>query len=388
MATYARRMKVPPRSFFVLGPRGTGKTTWLRQRLPKARWYNLLLDREVIRLTRDPYAFRRELEALPVDEWVVIDEVQRLPSMLNEVHDALTASQGKRRFALTGSSARKLRRGDVNLLAGRALNRRFFPLVAEEMGEVPVEELLRFGCLPEVRSEADPKLREELLSAYRDTYLAQEIRNEALVRSLDGFTRFLEVVALANAQVVNMSSIARDAGIARPTVQGYFEVLVDTLVADWLPAFRPRARIKEVAHPKLYLFDPGVARALAGREREPLDGAERGHLLETYVHHELKAAMHDSGAQGDLAYWATPSGTEVDFVWSRGDKRTAFEVKATARYRPEDARPLKELAEALRPKPKRLVVIYLGDRKLKDGDVDVLPLGDFLAQLNAGALTP
>src|SRR5439155_12536742 len=143
------------------------------------------------------------------------------------------------------------------------------------------------------------------------------------------------------------------AGIARPTVQGYFEVLVDTLVADWLPAFRPRARIKEVAHPKLYLFDTGVARALAGREREPLDGAERGHLLETYVHHELRAAMHHSGAAGDLAYWATPSGTEVDFVWSRGSKRSAIEVKASARYRPEESRALRELAAALDPKPKR-----------------------------------
>jgi predicted AAA+ superfamily ATPase len=381
-------MAVPPRTFFVLGPRGTGKTTWLRQRLPGARWYNLLLDREVVRLTRDPHAFRRELEALPHDEWVVIDEVQRLPALLNEVHDALTASQGKRRFALTGSSARKLRRGDVNLLAGRALNRRFFPLVAAEMGSLPVEDVLRYGCLPEVRSEADPSLQAELLSAYRDTYLAQEIRNEALVRSLDGFSRFLEVVALANGQVVNMSSIARDAAIARPTVQGYFEVLVDTLVADWLPAFRPRARIKEVAHPKLYLFDTGVARALAGREREPLDGAERGHLLETYVHHELRAAMHHSGAGGELAYWATPSGTEVDFVWSRGDKRTALEVKATARYRPEDARALKELALALKPKPKRLVLIYLGERRLKDENVDVLPLGDLIDQLNDGELTP
>ena len=388
MSTFQRRLTLPPRSFFVLGPRGTGKTTWLRQALPRARWYNLLLDREVVRLTRDPAAFRREVEPLPLDEWVVIDEVQRLPALLNEVHDLLTASAGRRRFALTGSSARKLRRGNVNLLAGRALSRRFFPLVAAEMGPVPLDSLLLHGCLPEVRAERDPGLRTELLEAYRDTYLAQEIRNEALVRSLDAFSRFLDVAALANAQVVNLSAIARDAGIARPTVQGYFEVLIDTLIADWLPAFRPRARIKEVAHPKLYLFDTGVARALAGRGREPLASDERGHLLETYVHHELRAWMEQSNAKGELAYWATPSGTEVDFIWSRGSRRTALEVKASSRYRAEDGRALKELARALSPRPKRLVVVYLGERKLKDEEVEVLPLADFLDQLSMGELTP
>ena len=245
---------------------------------------NLLLDRELLRLMRDPGRFTQEVEALPARSWVVVDEVQKLPAILNEVQDLLVRRGARYRFALTGSSARKLKRGEANLLAGRAVNRRFFPLTAAELGDVfAIEDALRFGTLPAVASERAETDKVDILEAYAENYLTQEIRQEALVKSLESFTRFLDVAAQMNGQVTSVAGIARDAGVARPTVQRYFEILVDTLVGTWLPAWRPRAKVKEVAHPKFYFFDPGVVRALAGRLREPVGAEERGHLLETYV---------------------------------------------------------------------------------------------------------
>lgn len=383
LAMFTRRLELPPRSFLLLGPRGTGKTTWLRRRLPRARWYNLLLDRELLRLMRSPGAFRQEVEALPRGSWVVVDEVQKLPSLLNDVHDALAAAPRRWRFALTGSSARRLRRADVNLLGGRVVTRRMLPLtVAETGGEPPVDDLLRFGGLPLVRSERGAAGRIDLLEAYVETYLTQEIRAEALVRSLESFTRFLEVAALANAQVTSVASLARDAAVARPTVQGYFEVLADTLIGAWLPAWRPRAKVKEASHPKFYLFDCGVVRALARRLREPLEAAERGALLETLVFHELRAQLAYSGCGGDLSYYRTPSGSEVDFVWTRGKVAVGIEVKASERWRPEHGRALADLHRA--GVIGRCFGVYLGDQPLQAGPLRVLPLHGFLRELAGG----
>src|SRR5262245_14926260 len=224
MATYTRAMTLPDRTFLLLGPRGTGKTTWLREKLPDARWFDLVRDREVVRLTREVDAFRQEVEALPRGHWVVVDEVQRLPALLNDVQDIISRRPGAYRFALTGSSARKLRRGGANLLPARVINRHFFPLTAAEMGfPADLGEPLRFGCLPAVRAAETESERIDLLDAYVENYITQEIRLEALVKRLDSFIRFLEVAALANGQVTNVAGIARDAAVARPTVQGYFD---------------------------------------------------------------------------------------------------------------------------------------------------------------------
>lgn len=383
LAMFTRRLALPPRSFLLLGPRGTGKTTWLRQQLPKAHWYNLLLDRELLRLMRDPGAFRQEVEALPHGSWIVVDEVQKLPSLLNDVHDALASAPRRWRFALTGSSARRLRREDVNLLAGRVVTRRMSPLTAAELGrDVPVDDWLRSGGLPLVRSERAAAARIDLLEAYVETYLAQEIRAEAVVRSLESFTRFLEVAALANAQVTNVASLARDAAVARPTVQGYFDVLVDTLIGAWLPAWRPRAKVKEAGHPKFYLFDTGVVRALSRRLREPLDSAERGALLETLVYHELRAYVAYSQCGGEFSYYRTPSGSEVDFVWVRGKRAVGIEVKASARWREEYGRALADLHHA--GVLTACYGVYLGDRPLQAGAITVLPLNAFLRRLTDG----
>lgn len=387
LAMFSRRLELPSRSFLLLGPRGTGKTTWLRARLPEARWFNLLLDREQLRLMRDPALFRQEVEALPAGSWVVVDEVQRLPSLLNEVHDLSSRAPRRWRFALTGSSARKLRARDVNLLAGRVVMRQLFPLTAAELGpRYRPADFLRFGGLPLVASERSHDGRVDLLEAYVETYLAQEIRAEALVRRLDSFVRFLEVAALANAQVTNVAGLARDAAIARPTVQGHFDVLVDTLVGAWLPAWRPRAKVKEVAHPKFYFFDPGVVRALARRLREPLESQERGTLLETVIFHELRAHLAYSGCGGQLSYWRTPSGSEVDFLWTRGRHAVGIEVKATARWRSEDGRALKELRRA--GAVQGCFAVTLGDQPLQDAEIRVLPLPTFLRELAGGRVLP
>jgi predicted AAA+ superfamily ATPase len=378
---YTRRLQVPPRTFFLLGPRGTGKTTWLRGELPSALWFDLLRTATFLELSQQPDRFRQQVGAQRRGSWIVIDEVQRLPSLLNEVH-ALIAEHGRAyRFALSGSSARKLKRLDVNLLAGRAINRQCLPLTAAEMRfDVDAEEVLRSGLLPQVRS--DPAFAIDTLEAYVSTYLREEIQQEALVRRLDSFARFLQVAALMNGQVSNLAGVARDAAVARPTVQGYFETLIDTLIGVWLPAWQRRAKVKEVASPKFYLFDCGVARALAGRLRDPIDGLERGFLLETWIFHELRATIAYEGIGGELRYWRTPSGSEVDFIWTRGRRAVGVEVKASTQWRREFGGPLKSLIDD------GIVDagfgVYAGTAELKDGPLRVLPLMRFLKELAAG----
>lgn len=384
MASYTRRLPAPSRSFFLFGPRGTGKSTWLRAAFPRARWHDLLRDSELLRLMRSPGTLTGEVEALPKGSWVVLDEVQRLPALLNEVHDLIARFGARYRFALTGSSARKLKRGDVNLLAGRAINRQFFPLTMAELGALAqpgLDDVLRFGMLPAVRAERAAGARADLLQAYAENYVAQEVRLEAIVKNLDSFARFLEVAAIANGQVTNVASLARDAAVARPTVIGYFEVLVDTLLGTWLPAWRPRAKVKETAHPKFYFFDPGVARAVAGRARAPLDSAERGPLFETWVLHELRAHLSYTQSNATLSYWRTPSGSEVDFVCS-GPKRTVgIEVKASAEWRRGAGDALKALLSA--GTIHRAYGVYGGKVALEDGPVHVLPFQEFARTLAA-----
>lgn len=380
---FIRRQPVPDRTFFLFGPRGTGKSTWLRHVLPDALWFDLLRTHTLLGLTRQPESFRQQVEARPPGGWVVVDEVQRLPGLLNEVH-ALIAEGGRRhRFALSGSSARKLKRLDVNLLAGRAVNRQFFPLTAAELDfEFDFERVLRFGLLPQIHAEPGDAM--DVLDAYVSNYIREEIQQEALVRSLESFARFLDVAALMNGQIVNVAGVSRDAAVARPTVQGYFGVLTDTLIGFWLPAWQRRAKVKEVASPKFYLFDPGVARALAGRGREPLEAGERGFLLETWVLHELRAAMAFHRSGGQLHYWRTPHGSEVDFIWTRGQRAVGIEVKASERWRREFGGPLKGLIE-------EGVVqagfgVYSGTAELQDGPLRVFPVGRFLRALAAGEL--
>lgn len=376
---YTRRLALPKTSFFLFGPRATGKTTWLRQELGHAHWCDLVPSEAFLRYLHEPASFRREVEALPAGAWVVVDEVQKVPALLDEVH-ALISKHGKRyRFALSGSSARKLKRLDANLLAGRVINRGFFPLTLAEAGPgTPIESILQIGLLPGVRSE--PEIALDVLEAYAANYLHQEIQQEALTKDLAGFARFLRVAAILNGQALNVSNVASEASVARPTVQRYFDILVDTLVGVRVHAWQPRLKVREVAHPKFYFFDPGVARAVAGRVRAEVHESERGALLETWVLHELRAHLQLAQCGGEIEWYRTGAGVEVDFIWRGPRHNVGIEVKASTRWRPEAGAALRELlaSKIIR----RAVVVYLGDRELNDAGVHVLPAARWAQQLD------
>ena len=379
---YTRIPTAPDHSFFLFGPRATGKTTWLRHHLGDALWFNLLLEDDYLPLLSSARTLRERVEALPRGSWVVVDEVQRLPRLLDEVHDLISRHGDGYKFALSGSSARKLRRLDVNLLAGRVIERAMFPLVAREWGSNrDLDTVLRFGSLPAICM--GERYRVEKLRAYVHTYLRQEIQQEALVKDLGSFHRFLEVAALMHGQVVNRAAIARDAAVARTTVQRFFETLVDTLVGHLLPSWQPRAKVRERVKPKFYFFDPGVVRALRDVADEPLSDSESGALLEGYLLHELRAAISYQGLGGRLCYWSTPSSKEIDFVWLKGTRRVAIEVKSSRRWRPEYAKTINELMAA--GLVTRGFVVYQGKERYRSGDVDGLPVEEFLSLLYTDA---
>jgi len=376
---YDRIAPLPTHNFFLLGPRGTGKTTWLRDRLPEALWFNLLLAKDFLPLLSNPGLIRERILAQE-EGWVVIDEVQRVPALLNEVHDLISLHGKRFTFAMSGSSARKLRRMDVNLLAGRALDRRFFPLAFPELGQkFNLEQILRFGSLPGILSEEN--LAEELLESYVSVYLREEIQQEALVKSLDSFARFLKVAGALNGSVIDSTNVARECHVGRKSVERYFDTLVDTLIAFRLPAFQPRLKVKERVRPKYYLFDCGVVRAITGRVRILLSDSERGNLLETYLLHEFRAAQEYLNTGGQLSYYGTAR-SEVDVILSVAGEHYGFEIKATERWRPEFNRTLQELRDG--GKIKAAFGIYLGKEKIQNGAVRVLPVQDFLEKLWSG----
>ncbi len=378
---YPRRATVPDHSFFLFGPRGTGKTTWLRQHLGDALWFNLLLDDDYLPLLGSSSLLRERVEAHPPGSWVVVDEVQRLPGLLNEVHDLISRHGGSFKFALSGSSARKLRRLDVNLLAGRVIERAMFPLVAEEVGsDFSLDDALRFGTLPGIF--CDERYRVDKLRAYVHTYLRQEIQQEALVKDLGSFHRFLKVAAIMHGQVVNQAAIARDAGVARTTVQRFFDTLVDTLVGHLVPAWQPRAKVREAGKPKFYFFDPGVVRAIRDVVDEPLADADSGALLEGYLLHELRAAIAYQGLGGEISYWNTPGSKEIDFVWTKGSRSVAIEVKNSRRWRSEYAKTINEFLDA--GIVTRGFVVYRGSQRYRSGGVDGVPFEEFLSMVSTG----
>ncbi len=378
----ARRLVPPKGSFFLLGARGTGKTTWIGQHFPEATTYDLLLSSESLRLNREPGLLRAECSALPKGAWVVIDEVQRAPALLDEVQHLMTTRQ--QRFVLSGSSARKLKRSGANLLAGRAEMRHMFPLVAAETGfERSLDDVLTEGMLPLAVTGARTAA---FLRSYADVYLREEIQAEALVRQIGPFHRFLEVAARVNAQAVNVSGIARDAGIARQTATDFFQILIDTLLASWLPAWKLKRAVKQASHPKFYLFDTGVARQLAGTAHLRLHPEERGTLLETYLLHEIRAYLHYSDLEYPVAYWQVHGGSEVDFVIETPDGLVALEVKSGSRWDARFGAGLRSLREKSGAGRVRAFGVYTGPRALVMDDVRVLPWKAFLEELWSGRI--
>jgi len=377
------RILLPPRqSFYLFGARGSGKTSWVKRAFPQAYRFDLLNEGLFQELLSDPSLFGSRLRTLKAGQWVWIDEVQRLPSLLNDVHRFI--EDARMRFILTGSSARKLRRSGVNLLAGRALTKTMYPFTPQELGaDFDLDEVLTYGSLPIVWSAAS---KPETLKAYVQTYLKEEIQAEALVRNLPGFSRFLPVAALFHAQRLNISALARDAGVSRVTVSGYVDILEDTLLAFRLPAFAAKLRVRERRHPKLYWIDPGLVRAVK-RQLAPVSQEEKGTLLEGFVAMLLKAYAEYAGLFEEVYYWspADAEKTEVDFLLRKGARFTAIEVKSSRRFSSDALRGLRAISD-LKGVGRR-VLVYLGEDELRTEDgIEVWPVRRFLEALERKTL--
>lgn len=377
---YPRLLQTPTQSILLFGPRGTGKSTWIRDRFPDTVTYDLLDTGEALRLSKDPRSLYRELATLSSGSWAVIDEVQKVPDLLDEVH-GLMETRGLR-FVLSGSSA--LRRGGANMLAGRAVTVSMFPLVSAELSfEIDPEWALRFGMLPMAVTTKAPQ---DYLRTYAETYLVQEIQLEALTRNLGAFARFLEIAARQNGQVTNAASIARDAGINRRTVQNHFEILADTLIGYWLPAWKLKSATKQVRQSKFYFFDSGVARALGGRLAYPPTSEEMGPLAETLVLNELRAWLGYSRTDYRLYFWRSYDGVEVDVLCETVEGFVAIEIKASSRWERRFNRGLHRVADDLGRDRTTCYGVYLGERAALWDDVHVMPLVDFLKRLWTGGI--
>ena len=381
---YKRYFYPSKRSFFILGPRGTGKTTWLRSYYKKAVFYDLLNPSTYLKLQKNPELFRQELSALPKSSIIIIDEVQKLPILLDDVHHFLAQRGNRKQFILSGSSARKLKRTSANLLGGRASQKFFYPLIYSEHQMDKWDDVFRFGTLPESLNLKTIKQKIEFLEAYALTYLREEIQQEAVVKNVNSFSNFLDVASLCNAQTVNMSSLARDSGVARTTIMGYFQALEDTLVGSWLFVWRGKAKVKTATHPKFFFFDTGVVRALTGQLRESIQNQDRGWLLETYLMNELKAwnQIHNWGAK--IRFWKTHNNSEIDFVIEIKGKKVGIELKSSQIWKKEFGKYLKKAKED--KFIDRAIGVYLGDKNLKANFLDVYTLKNFLKILEKNSL--
>ena len=357
------------KSHFLLGPRQTGKSSLIAHSLRGIRVYDLLDTTVYLSLSQNPGRISEEI--LRKDRLLVIDEIQRLPVLLNEVH-RLIETRGIR-FLLTGSSARKLRRGGVNLLGGRARTKHLHPLTFSELGgHFNLLRALERGLLPSVYFSDDPHAD---LQAYAGNYLQQEIVAEGATRNVPAFSRFLKVAALCNGTIVNFTNVANDAQVARTTVYEYFEILKDTLIIHELPPWRKTLKRKPLSSSKYYFFDGGVVTSLQGRQKLQPGTSEFGQALETYLFHEL-VSYRDYISGDPITYWRSTSGFEVDFII--GD-HTAVEVKAKKNVSPQDLKSLRALAEE--KKLKRYLCVSLENRTRQLKGITILPIQEFLNAL-------
>lgn len=362
---------VKKKSHFLLGPRQTGKTFLIRQTLPDVRVYDLLDTSTYLALSQNPGRIAEELA--PQERMVVIDEIQRLPELLNEVHRIIENSGV--RFLLTGSSARKLRRGGVNLLGGRARTKYLHPLTYGELGNrFELGRAIERGLIPSIYFSDDPTAD---LQAYAGLYLQQEIVAEGATRNIPAFSRFLKVAALCNGTVVNFTGVANDAQVPRTTVYEYFEILKDTLILQELPAWQKSRKRKALVSSKYYFFDVGLVGALQGRAFRT-GTPEFGAAFETYLMHEL-VAYRDYVSGEPLSYWRSASGFEVDFII--GD-HTAVELKAKENLAHQDLRSLRALRDE--GKLKRYICVSLEPRRRALEGLTVLPYLEFLEALWSG----
>lgn len=368
-------------TFFLWGPRQTGKSTLLRKHYPGGYWVDLLKSDEFRRYATRPELLRLELEADPdPGRQIVIDEVQKVPALLNEVH-WLMENRGLH-FALCGSSARKVRRGAANLLGGRALRHELRGLTASELADdFDLDRLLNSGYLPRIHQAARPR---RLLDSYIADYLKEEVAAEGLVRNLPAFAGFLDAAALSDTEPVNFSNIARECGVSSQAVRNYFGILEDTLLGRWLPAWRKRRKRRLIGAAKFYFSDVGVVNRLARRGRVERGSELYGKAFENWVHHELAAFVAYTGFDGGLTHWRLPSGVEVDFVL--GEMGLAVEAKASAVIGRHHLKGLRSLATEHDVGRRVIVCLEPRTRRTADG-IEVLPAGTFAQRLWGGELT-
>ncbi len=362
------------KSYFLFGPRQTGKSSLIRHSLSSVRTYNLLDDKIYLEFNSRPGRLKEEITSK--DGLVVIDEIQRIPQLLNEVH-LLIEEQGIR-FLLTGSSARKLRSGGVNLLGGRAREAHLHPFVTAELGtHFDLDRALNAGLIPSIYFSDDPKAD---LSSYVGNYLTLEIAAEGLTRNVPAFTRFLNVVALCNATIVNFTNVASDAQVKRTTIYEYFDILKDTYLIRELPAYLHGKKRKPISSSKYYFFDMGVVRQLQGREAYTRGTTEYGDAFETFIINEV-FAFSDYVQALKLNFWRSTSNLEVDLIM---DDHTAVEIKGKQHVTSEDIKTLKAVSEER--SFKRLFCVCLEARPRRVGDIEIVPYRDFLKMLWAKKL--
>ncbi|MFC1504520.1 ATP-binding protein [Spirochaetota bacterium] len=380
METYIpRTFKAPNHSFFLLGPRGTGKSTLLKNTYKNAMWIDLLKPDVFRTYISHPERIIELVHGNPDIKIIIIDEVQKAPELLSSVHSIIEEKKNLQ-FILTGSSARKLRRTGIDLLAGRVLLYSLFPFIASELkGNFDLEKALQYGLLPIIVSSDDPG---ETIKTYVALYIQEEVLAEGLVRNIGNFSRFLESISFSHGSVLNISNVARDCEVERKVVEGYVKILEDILLAFRIPVFEKKAKRKLSSHPKFYFFDTGVFQTL--RPKGPLDKPEEigGAALEGLVFQNLMAWNAYNGSKYTVYYWRTRNGLEIDFILYGKPGIVAFEVKNSKKIRPVDLKPLLSFKEDY-PSAK-CVLLYRGKERLIKKNIICEPCEDFLLKLKTG----
>ncbi len=359
-------------SLFLWGARQTGKSTLLKMMFPHTRYIDLLKSDEFERYNRRPALLREELELLPENELIIIDEIQKSPALLDEVHWLM--SNRNLRFILSGSSARKLRRGGVNLLGGRAVRKHLYPFVSAEIPDFNLLKACNNGMLPRhylVENAVNQ------LHAYVGDYLQQEIKAEALTRNLNIFSRFMEVAALSNGEIINYNNIATECGVSAPTVKEYFSILEETLIAYIIPAYTRNVKRRVIQSPKFYYFDVGIANFLLRRTAINPGSPEFGHAFEHLIMQEIIAYIGYFKPQLSLSYWRTSSGYEVDAII--GNAQVAIEIKSSEEVQSNHTKGLKAFSEEF--PDARLVIVSMDKYPRRMNNVEIYPALQFLSML-------
>ncbi len=374
---YSRIFKPSPTaSYFIFGPRGTGKTSWLKAFYKKSIYIDLLKSSTFNELRARP---ERIWDLIPKKYTgpVIIDEIQRVPALLNEIHSFMNDKKQSLQFVLTGSNARKLKKAGVNLLAGRIRVQNFYPFLVQELGsDFNLKKALKFGMLPESWTSADPN---EYLESYLQVYIDQEVRLEGLVRNVDDFARFLEAASLSQASVLNISNVSSDAGVPRKTVQTYFEILEDLLIAYRLPVFQKKAKRELISHEKFYFFDSGLFRVIRPKGILDADSEIGGASLETLIFSQIKASNDLLQFKYDMTYWHTKKHVEVDFILYGERGFHAIEVKTAGQIREKDLLGLREFKKDY---PQANLLFIYGGASRTIGDIQAVNVEDFLLSMD------